>query len=237
MRKPPPGSIVKQNPGREAGGAMSIFSPALIGCHEVTAMGKRIGKKWDLQGNGALWALCLCFLLGGAAGCLFAGAAGGESARVLSGYLTGYLTLAREGTVPRSLLALLWARLRELLAVAALGVTVVGVAGLPALFAARGFLFAFSVGCFCRVFGGPGLFPAFCLFGLPALLWAPALFLVGSQGLSWGVSALGRGEARGLAGGVFWIRAAVGLILAVLCVMLEYLTVPTLLKAASHVAL
>ncbi len=216
---------------------MSIFFLSLIGCHEVTAMGKRIGKKWDLQGSGALWALCLCFLLGGAAGCLFAGAAGGESARALSAYLTGYLTLAQDGTVPRSFLALLWARLRELLAAAALGVTVVGVVCLPVLFAARGFLFAFSVGCFCRVFGGPGLFPAFCLFGLPALLWAPALFLVGSQGLSWGVSALSRGEARGLAGGVFWVRSALGLILALLCVLLEYFTVPTLLRAASHIVL
>ncbi len=200
-------------------------------------MGKRIGKGWDLRENGALWALCLCFLLGGAAGCLFAGASDGEGVQALSGYLTGYLALAQEGTVLRSFSAVMWEQLRYLLAAAALGVTVIGVAGLPALFAARGFLFAFSVGCFYRVFGGPGLFPAFCLFGLPALLWAPALFLVGSQGLSWGVSALSRGEARGLAGGAFWARAVLGLILVVLCGLAEYLTVPVLLKAAARMVL
>lgn len=200
-------------------------------------MGKRIGKKWDLHSSGTLWALCLCFVLGGAAGCLFAGAAGGAGAQELSGYLADYLTLAGEGTVLKSFPLSMWEQLRWLLAAVLLGVTVLGVVGLPVLFVVRGFLFAFSVGCFYRVFGGPGLYPAFFLFGLPALLWAPALFLTGGQGLSWALGVLRRGEPRGGIGTAFWARAALALILTVLCGMLEYLSVPVLLGAAARIIL
>ena len=69
------------------------------------------------------------------------------------------------------------------LAALLMGFTALGVIGLPVLFAVRGFLFSFSVACFCRLFGGAGLIPALFLFGLPALLWAPALFVLGAQGM------------------------------------------------------
>lgn len=202
-------------------------------------MGKRIGRKWDLlpEGSGALWLLGACFVLGGVAGCLFAGCTDGAGAQALSSYLADYLRLAGEGTVLRSFPKVIWEQLRYFLVAVLLGVTILGVIGLPILFAVRGFLFAFCVGCFFRVFGSPGLFPAFFLFGLPALLWTPALFLTGSQGFSWALDAVRRGDRRGGAGTAFWARAVMSLLLIVLCGLLEYLSVPVMLRAAAHVAL
>ncbi len=197
-------------------------------------MGKRV-KRLDLRGQGALWALCVCFLAGGAAGCLFAGAAEGAGVQALGAYLADYLSLVGEGAVLKSFPAVMWEQFRYFLAAVLLGVTVLGAVGLPVLFAARGFLFAFCVGCFFRSFGGRGLLPAFCLFGLPALLWAPALFLTGTQGLSWAVGALRHGEVRCGVGPAFWARAALALALVLLCGLLEYLSVPVLLRAAARV--
>ena len=129
-----------------------------------------MANKWDWPwaAGGALPALGLSFLLGGLAGALMAALAGGEGARELSAYLSDYLILAGQEGAAARFCPLLWGRLRDLLIALILGMTALGAVGLPVLFAARGFLFAFSVGCFCRVFGGAGLFPAFALFGLSA---------------------------------------------------------------------
>ena len=200
-------------------------------------------KKWDLpsEQSGALVVLGIAFLLGGGAGCLFAALSNGEGARELSGYLTGYLTLAREGGLPRNLWSLLWGQMKYLLAALALSLTALGMAGLPLLFGARGFSFAFSVGCFCRSFGGRGLFPAFVLFGLRALLWTSALFLLGVPGM---LSArrllrrsLGEGGCGVPLGGTFWSRAALCAGLGLTAGLLEHWVVPVLLRAAARFVL
>ena len=143
-------------------------------------MGVRIRKKWDLlsEQSVALAVLSTAFLLGGGLGCLFAALAGEDGRAELGSYLTRYLSLAREGQLPRELWPLLWGQLKYALLALVLSLTALGVVGLPVLFGVRGFFFSFSVACFCRVFGGQGLFPAFVLFGLSALLWASALFMV-----------------------------------------------------------
>jgi|GEM_PF-1114731 len=206
-------------------------------------MGKRLREKGDLlSGQGAMLVLLSAlFLAGGAAGCLFAGMADGEGAAALGSYLADYLALALEGTVPRAFWPILWGQLRYLAAVAVLGLTAVGVAGIPLLFCIRGFFFAFSVGCCCRVFGGMGLVPALVLFGLPALLWGPALFLAGFQGLSSAHCLLRRslGETRCPLpfSPAYWLRTGLcgGLMLA--CGGVEYMVVPVLLRAAARVVL
>lgn len=206
-------------------------------------MGMRIRKKWDLPSEqiGALAVLSAAFLIGGGAGCLLAALSSGAGAQELSGYLAGYLSLAQEGELPRGLWPVLWGQMKYLLAVFILGLTAMGVAGLPVLFGIRGFFFSFPVACFCRVFGMRGLFPAFLLFGLPALLWAPALFLTGTPGLLSSRQLLSRflGENRGglpLNGGWWW-RAGLcaGLVLA--AGLLEYWVVPVLLRGAARVIL
>lgn len=211
---------------------------------EVTAMGKRVRKKWTiLWGNGAsVLVLGTVFLLGGITGGLFAGLAQGEGALELGNYLSDYLTLAAEGTVIRSFWPVLWEQMRYFLAAVVLGLTAVGVVGLPVLFGVRGFFFTFSVGCFFRVFGGAGLLPALVLFGLPALLWAPGFFLAGTQGFSNAQSLLRRGLGEGrselpVGQMVYWARNGLCCVLFLVCSALEYVVVPVLLKAAAHAVL
>jgi len=202
-------------------------------------MGKRSRKKWDLlsEQTGTLVILSVCFLLGGAAGCLFASLSGGAGARELSGYLADYLALAGEGGVPRSLWPVLWGQLKFALAAVVLSLTGLGVVGLPALFGVRGFFFAFPVACFCRVFGGRGLFPAFLLCGLPALLWAPALFLMGVPGLFSAQRQLRRPQGEGELPRVCWTRAGLCVGLSLAAGFLEFWVVPVLLRAAARVVL
>ena len=207
-------------------------------------MGKRERKRWTfLRGQGAALAILGgLFLLGGTAGGLFAGLAREDGARALGDYLSGYLTYAAQGAVVRSLWPVLWEQLRYFLLALIFGVTALGVAGLPILFAVRGFFFSFSVGCFFRVFGGAGLLPALVLFGIPALVWAPAFFLVGLQGLSnaWCLLRRSLGESRAeLPAGrsAYWARAGLCCVLFLICGALEYLVVPVLLRAAARVVL
>ena len=196
-----------------------------------------MANKWDWPwaAGGALPALGLSFLLGGLAGALMAALAGGEGARQLSAYLSDYLILAGQEGAAARFWPLLWGRLRDLLIALILGMTALGAVGLPVLFAARGFLFAFSVGCFCRVFGGAGLFPAFALFGLSALLWTPALFLAGVPGMTRARRLMAGGGQSGP--GVSWTLLALCGGLALAAALTERWVAPVLLRAAARVVL
>lgn len=206
-------------------------------------MGMRIQRKWDLpsEQSSALALLALAFLAGGIAGCLLASLSGGAGAEELSAYLADYLALAQGGRLPRSLWALLWGQVKYLLAVLVLSLTALGLVGLPVLFGVRGFFFSFPVACFCRVFGGRGLLPAFVLLGLPALLWAPALFMSGVPGFLFSRQLLRRSLGEGRAGlplsGACWFRVCLctGLVLA--AGLLEYWVVPVLLRGLARAIL
>lgn len=203
----------------------------------------RMKQKWDLplEQRVALAVLSAAFLLGGVMGCLLASLSGGTGAEELGGYLTGYLELARDGALPRGVMPLLWGQLKYLLAILVLGLTALGLAGIPILFGLRGFFFSFSAACFCRVFGRRGLLPAFFLFGLPALLWVPALFLAGVPGFLSARQLFRRtpGEGRGVISlnGAWWCRAGLCAGLALTAGLLEYWVVPVLLRAAARVIL
>lgn len=200
-----------------------------------------IRKKWDLplEQRIALGVLGAAFLLGGVAGCLLASLSGGAGGSELGDYLTGYLELARDGTLPKGLWPLLWGQIKYLLAVLVLGLTALGLAGIPMLFGLRGFFFSFSAACFCRVFGRRGLLPAFFLFGLPALLWVPALFLAGVPGFLSARQMLRRTAGDGVLAlsGAWWCRAGLCAGLALTAGLLEYWAVPVLLRAAAQVIL
>lgn len=202
-----------------------------------------IHKKWDLplEQRMALAVLGVSFLLGGGLGCLLAALSGGPGAEELCEYLTGYLALAQENGLPRGLWSLLWEQLKYLLAVLVLGLTALGLAGLPVLFGVRGFFFSFSTACFCRVFGNRGLLPAFFLFGLPALLWVPALFISGVPGFLSARQMLRRTSGDGRGGltlnGAWWCRSGLCAGLALAAGLLEYWVIPVLLRAAARVIL
>lgn len=239
LRKMANESILDTSPvGRPSRDSHSIFRCSFIGCTEVTRMGKREQEKWDLlSGQSAvLGLLCILFFAGGLSGSLFAAFADGEGAQELTEYLTDYFHLIGDGTAQRALLPIMWGQLRYLLVVVILGLTAIGVVGIPLLFCVRGFFLSFSVGCFCRVFGSAGLVPGLAIFGLPALLWGPALFLAGFQGLSSAQCLLRRGfggERCALPFScAYWLRIALCAGLILLCVGVEYGIVPVLLRAA-----
>ncbi len=194
---------------------------------------------WPSGQGTALAALCLPFLLGGIAGCVFTGLVSGDSVQALTAYLADWLELVRQGQVARDFPGALWGHLRWLLAVSLLGLTALGVAGLPLIFAARGFLLSFSVGCFSRVFGTAGLLPALALFALPALLWSPALFAAGFQGMNSAGSLLRRGMGDSRHPLPFhwdyWLRLGLCVCALLVCVAIEYWITPSVLRAAARV--
>ena len=206
-------------------------------------MGIRIRKEWDLPSEQyrALVVLAIAFLIGGVSGCILAALSGGAGAEELSRYLADYLTLIQGGQLSRSLWPVLWGQVKYLLAALLLGLTALGLAGFPILFGVRGFFLSFPVACFCRVFGERGLFPAFILFGLPALLWAPALFLIGVSGFLSAQQLLRRVLGEGRAGlplnGAYWCRAGLCAGLALAAGLLEYWVVPVLLRETARVIL
>lgn len=206
-------------------------------------MGMRIRKKWDLPSEQtvALVMLAAAFLLGGITGSVFVSMSSEAGAQELSGYLTGYLALAETEELPRGLWQVLWGQLKFFLAALALGLTGLGVIGLPVLFGVRGFFFTFPVACFFRVFGVSGFFPAFLLLGLSALLWAPALFLIGVPGFLSAQRQLRRsmGEGRGEipTSGAYWSRAGLCVGLSLAAGLLEFWVVPVLLRAGARIVL
>lgn len=131
----------------------------------VSRMGKRLGKPVGLcSGQGlCLMVLCAAFLLGGVAGCLFSGAAGQATVAELTQYLTDYLTAAQSGTAARcGFWSAAWRYVRLWCAVAIMGLTALGVAVIPGLFFARGFLLAFPPPAFTGYSAGRGCGPLWC---------------------------------------------------------------------------
>lgn len=180
-----------------------------------------------------------CFLTGGVFGCLFAAFASGESVEELGRYLADYLALIEADRVTWSAVSVIWNHGRWLLGCIIFGLSGLGVIVLPVLFGMRGFLLAFGVSCFVRIFGGTGLIPATILFGIPAVLWLPALFLTGSHCLKGSARALRRsaGDRNILPGNSrsYRICVAVSIFLFVLCVILECSLLPALLPSAVRI--
>ena len=164
-----------------------------------------------------------------------------QAAQELESFLRDYLSAAQAGEIQARFWPMLWEQGRFLIGLCILGVTALGVAGIPVLFLARGFLFSFSVAAFCRIFGPVGLASAFFLFGLPALLWAPVLFLAGCQCLEGAYAllcrVLGDGRAPLPQGSAYWGKLALYGLGLVVCVTLECMAAPVLLKAAAQFVL
>lgn len=172
------------------------------------------------------------FTLGGLGGCIAANCVDGGSGSALEAYLRAYLSAAQGNYMPPSFGCALWNQLRFPFAVLLFGFTIVGTACIPAVFCVRGFLFSFSVACFCRLFGWAGMGPAAFLFGLPALLWTPVLFLLGLQGMhnSYGLMRRVQGEYRDSTkiDSYNWTLCVLCVAVLVICAALEYFALPYL---------
>lgn len=222
---------------------MSIFFPSFIGCTGVSAVRKWKSRQlvWPSKREVPLFLLGAMFLLGGILGCCFANLLDGDGAQALSEYLNDYVALAMEDGIQPGFWSLLGGRLGLLAAAVLFGLTAIGVVGFPILFGVRGFFLAYSVACFSRLLGTAGMIPGLILFGLPALLWMPALFLLGIQGMdgAWTMLRRGLGESRCPLpySSVYWVRVALCAGAMLLCVLLEYMVVPVLLRGAVRVFL
>lgn len=182
--------------------------------------------------------LLVCFLGAGLAGCLavkFAGEGGGQT---LDAYLRGYVEMLREGSAAQaSLWSVVWELCRWPLLVLLLGLTALGAVAIPAVFCARGFLLAYSIASFVRVFGTEGLPCALAVFGMTALSSVPVLFCVGAlsfqSSLRLAVGVLEGRRDAGVSLERLWGLIPCGALLA-LGVALEYSLMPQLLTLASE---
>lgn len=200
---------------------------------------EEIKRQMWLTGICSVLIVAGCFLTGGVFGCLFAAFASGESAEELGRYLTDYMTLVEADRVIWPAVSVLWSHGRWLLGCVIFGLTGLGIITLPILFGLRGFLLAFGVSCFFRTFGSIGLIPASVLFGIPAALWVPGLFLIGGCCLNGSLRVLRRkaGDRNALPGNSRNDRicVAVSILFVVLCVILECSLLPVLLPSAARI--
>lgn len=183
----------------------------------------------------ALWLLCGFFLTGSIVGCMVAGLFGSEDGAVLSERLEGYFTGFGQGEVCVRFLSVVWRAVRVPLAAFLLGLTALGVVGLPVLFAVRGFSLAYAVAVFYRLMGLRGLTLSACVFGVSALLWLPALLELGVSGLTGSYGLLRRvtGDGRyplALDSGTYWLRCGLSAGAVLVCAGIEYMLVPVLIR-------
>ena len=184
----------------------------------------------------ALVILSIFFLLGVFSGCFLAYSLSGTESNALSAYMEGYLRTAHNGNLPSSdLLSVLWETFRWPLLVFLLSFTAAGLVGLPIVFGIRGFLFSFAVACFIRIFGSTGAILSFLLFGITGMFSFPALFILGTQGMTACrilVSQLMGERKKGTAyGREYFGRCGICTAILACCVCLEQTVVPSLMMA------
>lgn len=193
---------------------------------------------WNMRKGEVLPALAIigiCFFLGGLAGCLLAGYVDGDGGESLTAYLQSFLETARAGEAELpALTALVWNTVRWPLLALLLGFTALGLLGLPILFVTRGFLLAFSIASFVRLFGSTGCLLALLIFGLTEALAVPVLFVMGVQSFLAARVLAGRfwGDGRTPVpyGTCYFLRCGICAGVLCVCVLLDYLLVPALVS-------
>ena len=134
-------------------------------------------------------ALAAFFLLGAVLGRMVAARGAAAMGGELRRYLEGYLALRIEGA-PSS--AAVWQTMvcffRASAAVFLLGFASIGVALIPAVCAAQGFLYAYSLLCFASGLGQDGFFLLPVLFALRLMLVLPCTLLLGGGKRAKGVT-------------------------------------------------
>ena len=149
--------------------------------------------------------------------------------------MEGFLRAAQAGEPsPPALAALVWETLRWPLLALLLGFTALGLLALPLLFAVRGFLLAFSIASFVRLFGGTGCLLALLVFGVGGAFSVPALFVLGVQSFMTARTLAGRvwGESKAapLYGRAYWLRCGGCAAALCVCMLLDGFAVPALVS-------
>ena len=203
-------------------------------------MRKNILKIWDLPSNGATAALiimAIVFLVGGFAGCTLAGQSDSAGDAALSRYLDGFLNVAvSDDLIKPKFIFLLWKTIRWPLFIFFLGLTPIGLIGIPVLFLVRAFLLSFSIASFYHVSGTEGLVFAFFIFGITGIIYIPILFVLGIHSfLRTGIT-IGRitGESKRISTTKHsdTVLYCVCFFVLILCCFIEFSSGPTVLKGA-----
>lgn len=182
-------------------------------------------------------ALAAFFLLGAVLGGMVAARGASAMGGELSRYLEGYLALRIEGA-PSSVAV--WRTMvcffRASAAVFLLGFASIGVALIPAVCAAQGFLYAYSLLCFASGLGQDGFFLLPILFALRLMLVLPCTLLLGSAAweTSRGLAALSVGggkRAKGVTYGKrYWSRFGIACVCLFFGAALELWFIPRILS-------
>ena len=156
---------------------------------------------------------------------------------LLAEYLTSFLQSVQVQPASPPLLISVWETIRWPLLVFGLGFTTLGLLGIPLVFSVRGFLLAFSIASFVKMFGASGALLAFVVFGVSGCIALPALFVLGVQG--WIASRclatrmLGDGRRTLPYGRLYFLRCGVCACALCVCIFLESVVVPSLLAGAA----
>lgn len=187
----------------------------------------------------ALTVLGIAFVIGGVIGCLIAFQVGQDNETLLS-FLQSYLNAAKNGDVQApNLMLVLWKAIRFPVLAMILGFTALGIAGMPALFLVRGFLFSFSVTCFVVLYGGRGAIAALLLLGLSSVVTIPVLFIVGTQGMTASRKLLSRylsgRREHPIYTRPYFLRWGICAIVMGICIALDYTILPKLIQLLASV--
>lgn len=201
-------------------------------------MRKYAFKVWDLPSSGtsaALIVLAVAFVIGNLAGCILTNQVIGSGSESLNRYLTGYLSLYQTGeTVAPDLLTLVWDIVRWPLLLVVLGLTPVGLVGIPIVFLVRGFLLSFSVSAFRCVLGNAGLGLALLVFGMTGLIYMPVFCVLGVQSflLSGDIAErlLGEKRQKTLITRSLFLRFGMSIAALCVCGIAEYCLVPEMIS-------
>lgn len=182
------------------------------------------------------------FLFGAVLGCLMAASVSGDGATVLADYIRSVVQGIQAGTQASPALFLtIWNVFRWPLLALLMSFSFLGIAGIPALCMIRGFLLSYCAAAFARMFGAPGVLLAFVLYGCSSLLSVPALFALGTQGVSHGIEL--RQQMRGKKTAAWWpdqrraLTCVVCMGVLAVCTALEMTVVPALVgKMAGLIA-
>ena len=158
--------------------------------------------------------LTVFFLLGTAAGCLYAGQTAGKMGSELSAYLKDYLSLADQHTLTASgICSMSAAYVRSPLFALLCGFSWVGTGLLPIGALLTGFFPGYAAGCLFAAFSGQGLLLALGLFGLRCFVTVTCFFLLAVPAWQSSVElfqmSFGRGHSfTAVYGHRWWLRLA-----------------------------
>lgn len=185
----------------------------------------------------SMLALAAFFLLGAVLGGMVAARGASAMGGELRRYLEGYLALRIEGAPSSAaVLQTMVCFFRASAAVFLLGFASIGVALIPAVCAAQGFLYAYSLLCFASGLGQDGFFLLPVLFVLRLMLVLPCTLLLGSAAweTSRGLAALSVGggkRAKGVTYGKrYWSRFGIACVCLFFGAALELWFIPRILS-------